>query len=148
MECLLTDTSVDVLRFTVGVRLFLLLDLDFLGRFLFLRPFGHATHESILRFPQIGLCVNSVVVLPSEGGACFAVDALERTLLSFPRISVQALHEIGSCQSESVESPDTLVTLEFINPSIPTSPSWSGWRRYAFRTSRYSIATSRCVPPM
>ena len=120
---MLRDTSVDVLSFTVCLGfLFLfdsLLDLDFLCGSSLLGSFGHSTGQSILFFPQIGLLMDSVVVLPSEGGARFAVDGLERALLSLPGVSIQTLHEIGSCESEVVESPDTLVALELTEFAIP-----------------------------
>lgn len=111
------------MSFTVGFRLFLFFDfllaLDFLRCLPFLGSFGHSTRQRVLILPQIGLLMNSVVVFPSEGGACFAVDGLERTLLSFPGISIQTLYEVGSCQSEVVESLDTLIALQLTEPSIP-----------------------------
>ena len=63
--------------------------------------------------------MDSIVVLPREGGARFAVDRLERTLLSLPRISIQTLHEIGSCQSEVVPSPDAFLALQLTELPLP-----------------------------
>ena len=63
--------------------------------------------------------MDSVVVLPREGGARFAVDRLEWTLLSLPRISIQTLHEISSCQSEVVQSPDAFLALQLTELPLP-----------------------------
>ena len=63
--------------------------------------------------------MDSIVVLPREGGARFAVDGFKQALLSFPRIPIQTLHEVGSCESKVVESADAVVSLELTDSSIP-----------------------------
>ena len=123
MECLLRDKSVNELSFTVCFGFFFFFDsllaFGFLCGSSLLGSFGHSTGQSVLFFPQIGLLMNSVIVFPGEGGARFAVDGFKQALLSFPRISIQTLHEVGSCESKVVESPDAFVTLELTDSSIP-----------------------------